>query len=222
MSGRPVCDLSLYLVVGPGDAPRHRLVDLVVDAVAGGVTMVQLRRKDSAGREFVEQARALVRVLRPLHVPLIVNDRIDVALAAGADGVHVGQGDMLPADAGRLMGDGALIGLSITSLDEARAFDDGIVDYVGVGPVFATSTKPDAAAPLGIDGTRDICEAVRGVPSVAIGGISCTNAAEVLATGVHGLAVVSAICGAPRPRVAAAELAELVRAASAANAARAW
>ena len=218
MSRRPACDLSLYLVVGPDDAPRHSLVDLVVDAVAGGVTMVQLRRKDNAGRAFLEQARVLVQVLRPLHVPLIVNDRVDVALAAGADGVHVGQEDMPAADARRLMGDGAFIGLSITSLEEAGALDGDVVDYVGVGPVFATPTKPDAATPLGIDGTRDVCRALPGVPSVAIGGVSSANAAEVLATGVHGLAVVSAICGAHHPRAAAAELAELVRAARSARA----
>lgn len=211
---RPPFDPSLYLVVGPDDAAGRDLIGLVLDAVAGGVTMVQLRQKRDAGRAFVESARALADVLRPKGVPLIVNDRVDVALAAGADGVHVGQDDMSAVDARRLIGEHALLGLSITTLAEARALDADVVDYAGVGPVFATPTKPDAAPPLGIAGTRDVCRALR-VPIVAIGGISLSNAHEVLSAGVHGLAVVSAICSAPDARVAAAGLTACVRAAMA-------
>jgi thiamine-phosphate pyrophosphorylase len=214
VSARSRCDLSVYLVVGPGDVAERSLIDVVLEAAAGGVTAVQLRWKGNAGRAFVEQTRALVRVLRPLGIPLIVNDRVDVALAAGADGVHVGQDDVSPADVRRLMGSSALVGLSVTALAEARMLDTDIVDYAGIGPVFATPTKPDAAPPLGLDGTRDVCRALR-VPSVAIGGISCTNATDVLATGVHGIAVVSAICAAEHPRAAATALALLVRAAAA-------
>lgn len=210
MSHRPTFDLSVYLVVGPGDAPGRDLIELVLDAVAGGVTMVQLRRKENSGRAFVEEAKSLVDVLRPLGIPLIVNDHVDVALAAGADGVHVGQADTPAAEARRLMGDDAIVGLSITTLAEAQLLDASLVDYAGVGPVFPTPTKLDAALPLGIDGTREICELLS-VPSVAIGGISYGNAADVLTTGAQGLAVVSAICGAVQPRTAAAALATIVR-----------
>jgi len=186
----------------------------VFAAVEGGVTAVQLRCKDYPARAFVEEARALIAELRPLGIPLIVNDRVDVALAAGADGVHVGQDDLAAADVRRMVGDDLLVGLSVTNLAEAFALDPAIVDYAGVGPVFATPTKPDAAPPLGIAGTHAVCNVLT-VPAVAIGGIGPTNAAEVLTTGVAGVAVISAICGADSPRTSAAQLAALTRAARA-------
>ncbi|CAN5878669.1 hypothetical protein BH11GEM1_BH11GEM1_32820 [soil metagenome] len=114
-------DLSLFLVIGPGDTRGRAIVDIVRAAVRGGVTAVQLRRKDDAARAFVEEARALVAVLRPLDIPLIVNDRVDIALAADADGVHVGQRDISVADVRRIGGERMLVGLSVTSLEEARA-----------------------------------------------------------------------------------------------------
>lgn len=211
MSARRPLDLSLYLVIGPdalhGRAPR----DVVLDAVAGGVTAVQLRWKGHPTRALVAEARALGAALRARGVPLFVNDRADVALAAEADGVHVGQDDLSAADVRRIAGAGLAVGLSVTSLHEARAVDARLVDYVGVGPVFATASKADAAPPLGIDGVREICRTLA-VPAVAIGGIDHANAASVLATGVRGIAVVSAICGAAQPGTAAARLAGIVRA----------
>ena len=211
---RPL-DLSLYLVVGPDDTRSRPLHDVVLAGVAGGVTAVQLRRKDHAARAFVEEARALVVALRPRGVPLIVNDRVDVALAADADGVHVGQEDLPVADVRRLVGERMVVGLSITTLAEARALDPANVDYAGVGPVFATASKPDAAPPLGLDGTRAVCEALaagaHGLPAVAIGGIGPANAAAVRDTGVAGVAVISAICAADDPAAAAAALAALMR-----------
>jgi thiamine-phosphate pyrophosphorylase len=186
----------------------------VLAAVEGGVTAVQLRRKDHSARAFVEEARALVAELRPRGIPLIVNDRVDVALAADADGVHVGQDDLPAADVRRMVGEDLIVGLSVTNVAEARALDPAIVDYAGVGPVFATPTKPDAAPPLGLGGTRAVCDVLT-VPVVAIGGIGLTNAAEVLTTGVVGVAVISAICGADHPRARAAQLAALTRAARA-------
>lgn len=219
--GRPPVDLSLYLVAGPRDTRGRPLGEVVLEAVAGGVTAVQLRRKDHAARAFVEEARALVAALRPLGVPLIVNDRVDVALAAGADGVHVGQDDVTPADARRIVGEGMLLGLSVTSVAEARALDPRVVDYAGVGPVFATPSKPDAAPALGLEGTRAASGALA-VPAVAIGGVGPANARAVLATGVAGIAVVSAICAADDPRAAAAALAAAARAARPPNATPAW
>ena len=205
----PPLDLSLYLVVGPGDTRGRPVHEVVLAAVAGGVTAVQLRRKDHAARAFVEEARALAAALRARGVPLIVNDRVDVALAAGADGVHVGQDDLPIPDVRRLVGETLVIGLSVTSVAEARALDPALVDYAGIGPVFATPSKPDAALPLGLDGTRAVCGVCDGlaVPTVAIGGIGAANAAVVQGTGVRGLAVISAVCAADDPRSAAAALA---------------
>lgn len=199
-------DLSVYLIVGP-EATRGRAVhDVVAAAVDGGATAVQLRWKDAPARAFVEEARRLVSLLRPRGVPLIVNDRVDVAIAAGADGIHVGQEDMAPADARRMVGPDMLLGLSITCRDDVAGLDPAIVDYAGVGPVFATPSKADATPPLGLAETAAITRAL-GVPAVAIGGIGIANARHVLDTGVEGLAVISAICGADDPRGAAAALA---------------
>jgi thiamine-phosphate pyrophosphorylase len=210
VSVRPPLDLSVYLVVGPDVTAGRPVPDLVLDAVQGGVTAVQLRWKDGATRAFVEEARALVALLRPLGIPLIVNDRVDVALAAEADGVHVGQSDMAAADVRRLVGPKAIVGLSVTNLHEGRALDAAVVDYAGVGPVFATPTKTDATPPLGLARTAEICRALA-VPAVAIGGIGHDNAAHLRAAGIHGVAVVSAICGDHSPRAAAARLAALMR-----------
>jgi thiamine-phosphate pyrophosphorylase len=209
MTVRAPLDLSLFLVIGPGDTRGRPIVDIVRAAVRGGVTAVQLRRKDDAAGAFVEEARALVAELRPLDIPLIVNDRVDVALAADADGVHVGQQDMSVADVRRIGGERMLVGLSVTSMDEARAVPAYGVNYVGVGPVFATVSKPDAAAPLGVEGTRGVC-AVLSVPCVAIGGVGIDNIDAVLSTGVAGVAVISAICAAASPHAAAVELSERI------------
>lgn len=207
-------DLSLYLVVGPEFVRDGSIRDVVLAAVAGGATAVQLRWKEGSTRAFIDEARGLMATLRPLNIPLIINDRVDVALAAGADGVHVGQADMDPRDARRLIGDSAMLGLSVSSLADAQLLDASIVDYAGVGPVLATPSKTDATPPLGIPGTQQVLGALH-VPSVAIGGITCANAADVLSTGADGLAVISAICGAAHPGEAAAALAAQVRAARA-------
>ena len=213
-TGNRELNFSLYLVIGPDDTRGRPLREIVLAAVEGGVTAVQLRCKDYSARAFVEEARALVAELRPRGIPLIVNDRVDVALAVGADGVHVGQDDLPAADVRRMVGKDLLVGLSVTNVAEAFALDPRVVDYAGVGPVFATPTKPDAAPPLGLGGTRAVCD-ILAVPAVAIGGIGLTNAREVLTTGVAGVAVISAICGADSPRESARQLAALARAAHA-------
>ena len=197
--------LRLYLVTDRSFLGGRRLEDVVQEAVSGGVTMVQLREKDISTREFIALARDLKAVLGPLGVPLIINDRVDVALAAGADGVHIGQSDMLYTDARRLLGPDRIIGLSVENfaqIEEANALD---VDYIGVSPVFATPTKTDTAQPFGIEGLR---EAVRmsAHPTVAIGGMNAACAEAVMATGTDGMAVVSAIMGSADPRSAAAQL----------------
>jgi thiamine-phosphate pyrophosphorylase len=151
----------------------------------------------------------LLGLLRPLGVPLIINDRVDVALAAGADGVHVGQDDMDPRDVRKLIGPDKILGLSVTGADEARTARGMPVDYLGAGPVFATATKKDAGAPQGLSGLATML-ALAEVPVVAIGAITTDNAAAVMDAGASGLAVVSAICSAPDPRAAAQVLRRIV------------
>lgn len=207
---RPPFDLGVYLVTDRPALLGRDLLEVVAAAVAGGASLVQLREKAAATREFVELARAVLAVTRPRGVPLLVNDRLDVALAAGADGVHVGQDDMHPADVRALLGPDALIGLSVTGEAETRAAAGLPVDYLGAGPVFATATKKDAGAPQGLAGLSRMV-ALAEVPVVAIGAITLANAASVLATGVAGLAVVSAVCSADDPAVAAAALRRIVR-----------
>jgi thiamine-phosphate pyrophosphorylase len=201
--------LRLCLVTDAAACAPRDLADVVRAAVRGGVTCVQLREKDLATRAFVARACLLREVLSeaPRKVPLIVNDRVDVALACGADGVHVGQSDM-PATLVRRMLPEAIIGLSVESLADVRAVaDQGLpVDYLGVSPVFATPTKADAAPALGLAGLAAI-RALTRLPLVAIGGIGHANAAAVFAAGADGLAVVSAICAAADPEGAARRLA---------------
>jgi thiamine-phosphate pyrophosphorylase len=208
MRGQPL-DLGLYLVTDRAACQGRDLLDVVAAAVAGGVSLVQLREKTTATRDFVALARALVALLRPLGVPLVVNDRVDVALAAGADGVHVGQDDMHPTDVRALLGPDRIVGLSVTGQDETRAAQGLPVDYLGAGPVFATATKPDAGAPQGLAGLAAML-ALAEVPVVGIGAITAANAEAVLAAGASGLAVVSAICSASDPRAAAAALRRIV------------
>ena len=201
--------LRLYLVTDRGLAMGRDMLDIVREAVAGGVTMVQLREKDCPMRDFVALGRELVALLRPLGVPLIINDRVDVALACDADGVHIGQSDMPYDIARRLLGPDRIIGLSVESMDDIVAANALDVDYVGVSPVFATSTKTDTARPFGLDG---LLEAVRLSvhPTVAIGGMNARTAADVMACGTDGIAVVSAIVSAESPREAARELIDLL------------
>lgn len=210
---RPVLDLGVYLVTDRPALLGRALLPVVAAAVAGGASVVQLREKTASTREFVELARAVRDVTKPRGVPLLINDRLDVALAAGADGVHVGQDDMDPRDVRALLGPKAYIGLSVTGEDEARAAAGMPVDYLGAGPVFATSTKKDAGAPQGLDGLKRMI-ALAEVPVVAIGAITRDNAAAVLSAGAAGLAVVSAICSATDPEEAARQLRRIVRGAA--------
>lgn len=202
---RPRRDWSLYLVTDRGLAGARSLRDVVAAAIRGGVTAVQLREKQCGTREFVALARALKAVTAPCGVPLIVNDRVDVALAAGADGVHVGQSDMDCRDVRRLLGPDAIVGLSVETMEQAEQTAASDVDYLGISPIFATPTKTDTAAEWGLDGLAALRRASRQV-LVAIGGIHASNAAKVIAAGADGIAVVSAICAAPDPEAAARDL----------------
>lgn len=199
-------DLSLYLVTSSAMTGADRLVDVVLDAVAGGVTIVQLREPERPDREIVALGRDLADALRGTGVPLIIDDRVDLVETIGADGAHVGQSD-LPADAARrILGPHALLGLSAHTPEQARvAADGGDVDHLGIGAAWDTTTKDVGRPPLGPEGVRAVAQA-SDLPSVAIGGIDLTRVPLLVGTGVQGVAVVSAICAAPDPRRAAADL----------------
>ncbi len=209
---RTPVDYGLYLVTDRPLALGRPLEAVVAAAVAGGCTVVQLREKQACTREFLTLACALRSLLVPRGIPLVVNDRIDVALACGADGVHLGQDDMPCAGARRLLGDRVIVGVSVSTVEEARRAEAEGADYLGVGPIFATPTKPDSPAPTGLDGLTAIRRATR-LPLVGIGAVNASNAAEVIAAGAEGVAVVSAIMSAEDPERAARELLRAVRAA---------
>ncbi|UTV86610.1 thiamine phosphate synthase [Cobetia amphilecti] len=195
-------DLSLYLVTDPALCAERGLEATVMAAVRGGVSVVQLRDKHASDEEMIAQAIRLKSLLDEYEVPLIINDRIEVALASGADGLHIGQSDGDPVEARRRLGEDALIGLSVQTLEQLKAVDVERIDYLGLGPVHATPTKPDHAAPLGIEGLTQLVRSSP-LPTVAIGGISLANAGEVMTSGTDGLAVVSALCSAEDPAAAA-------------------
>jgi thiamine-phosphate pyrophosphorylase len=198
--------LRLYLVTDADLCLHHTMSEVIRLSVAGGATCVQLREKGLGTRAFVERARALKALLSTLAepVPLIINDRLDVALACGADGVHVGQSDM-PVEVVRAHLPRAIVGLSVESVEDARASAGLDVDYLGVSPVFATPTKTDTAPALGLSGLAAI-RALGDTPLVGIGGLNAANAAEVIRAGADGIAVVSALCAAEDPEAAARDL----------------
>lgn len=181
------------------------LADVVAAAVQGGVSCVQLREKNLSTREFLAQALMLKKLLAPHGVPLVINDRIDIALACDAEGVHLGQSDLPVDKARRLLPPGIFIGLSVESLEEVLHSATLPLDYLGVSPIFATPTKTDTKHAWGLDGLAAVRAATR-LPLVAIGGIHAGNAREVLRAGADSLAVVSVLCAAEDPRGAAANL----------------
>jgi thiamine-phosphate pyrophosphorylase len=203
-------DLSLYLVLDPDLCAPVGMIETARRAVAGGATIVQLRHKTATTAELIEIGNGLKSALADTGVPLIVNDDVDAALAINADGVHVGQQDVAARHIRRRIGPSKILGLSIGSEAEADAVDPHLVDYVGIGPVFPTETKPGHAPPIGIDGLGALARRI-GLPSVAIGGLKLAHIDYVLASGAKGLAVVSAICGHPDPEQAAYDLATEIR-----------
>ncbi|MFR9620742.1 MAG: thiamine phosphate synthase [Rikenellaceae bacterium] len=208
---RASIDLSLYLVTDSGLTRGRDLRDVVREAVEGGVTIVQLREKEMATGDFVALARDLKIILDPYGVPLIINDRVDVALAADADGVHIGQLDMAYEDVRRLLGEDKIVGLSTENLVEVEEANSLDVDYIGISPVYDTQTKTDTSPAFGLEGCRRAVELTRHA-TVAIGGMNMSTVGAVVATGVDGVAVVSAIVSADDPRAASQELLAAVRA----------
>jgi thiamine-phosphate pyrophosphorylase len=210
-------DVRLNAIVDPERANGRPLVDLARLVVAGGATLIQLRDKHGTTRRMIDEARAIKAALAGTGVPLVVNDRVDVALVAQADGVHVGQDDMPVEDARRLLGPKAIIGLSIKTVALANAAPVDQLDYVGVGGVYATTSKDNPDPPIGVAGLRDIVSAFRArrrdLPVCAIAGIDARNAAPVIAAGADGVAVISALSMQADPQIAARELRRVVDAA---------
>ncbi len=209
-------DLRLYALIDPAVAGGRSLGD-IAKRIAASTTLVQLRDKHGSTRQLVEDARELTMVLAPLDIPLLINDRVDVALAAEADGVHIGQDDMSPADARLLLGKTAIIGLSVSTLEQAKAAPLELLDYVGIGGVYGTTSKEDAKTPIGLSGFNAVANAIRArdpkFPICGIAGINQSNAANVIMQGADGVAVISALSLAPDPTVAARDLLSAVDAA---------
>ena len=185
-------DWRVYVIA---DASRDRgrsHLEIAEAAIRGGATAIQLRMKDEPARLMVGTARRLATLCQTAGVTFIVNDRVDVAMIVEADGVHVGQDDLPAEDVRRLLGRGVLLGVSAATVQEARAAERAGADYLGVGAIYATATKADAGAPVGLARIRELRRAV-GLPLVAIGGITADNAAQVIAAGAQGVAVVSAV-----------------------------
>ena len=207
-------DLRLYALVDPDRSGGHDLAALTGELVAGGATLVQLRDKTGSTLRMIEEARAIKQALSGTFVPLLINDRVDVALAAGADGVHVGWDDMPVAEARRLLGREAIIGLSIKTPEQVNAAPLELLDYVCIGGVFETMSKNNPEPPVRPDGFARLAEMVRarapGMPVGAIAGIDDSNAGEVIAAGADGIAVISALSLAQDPKGAAERLRAIV------------
>ena len=196
---------GLYLVTDRDLCGEKSLEDVVLESVKGGVSCVQLREKDISTRLFVSEAQRIKKLLEPYQIPLIINDRIDVALACGAEGVHIGQEDMPYAIARKLMGHKAIIGLSVETWEDVEESQRLDVDYIGVSPVFATLTKTDTKGAWGLEGLAKIKKISRH-PVVAIGGLNESNVRETVLAGADCIAVVSALCAASDPEAAARKL----------------
>jgi thiamine-phosphate pyrophosphorylase len=201
---RPL-DLSLYLVTHRGDLPLEEFFRIIRQSIEGGVKIVQLREKESSAYEMIAMGKHLLSFLKPLGIPLIINDRVDVAHAVQADGVHLGQSDLKVAEARAILGNQAIIGLSVETVEQALAASEEEVDYLAASPVFATQTKNDCNKPWGLNGLKALCSITRH-PIVAIGGIVEDNIENVLNCGVGGVAVISALFKAPCPTAAAIAL----------------
>ena len=193
---------GIYLVADVDYLAKRNLIDVVLQAVSGGVTAVQLRAKHLDGRAYLELATELKKALAGLQTPLLLNDRVDIALAAGVDGVHLGQSDLPVAFAREMLGDEAIIGVSVETLAEVEEANNLPVSYIAASPVFDTSSKMDTAAAWGLVGLARVCELSRH-PVCAIGGLNSANLGAIRAAGVQYAAIISAICGENDPKTAA-------------------
>ena len=200
-----LADRLRLIVVTDADCGGRDLASVVRAALRGGAPAIQLRMKDAAAREMVEMAQALLAETRPAGALLFVNDRVDVAVIAGADGAHVGQDDLPVSAARRVSPPGFLLGVSAESVELALQAEAEGADYVGVGPVYATGSKADAGEPIGLGRIAEVAAAVK-IPVVGIGGIAVGNARAVVESGAAGVAVISAVMRADDPESATRDL----------------
>jgi thiamine-phosphate pyrophosphorylase len=212
MYERQKIDYSLYLVTDRALSLGRSNLEVIEAAVSGGVTLVQLREKEASTQDFYQEGLNIKDYLEAARIPLIINDRIDVALALDADGVHLGQEDM-PVDVARkILGPCKIIGASAFTTQEAVAAESMGADYLGLSPIFVTTTKPELVAEIGLEGISSLKQAVK-IPIVGIGSMHQSNAYEAVRAGLDGVAVVSAICSQEDPKAAAAAIkAEVMRA----------
>ncbi|EME29142.1 Thiamine-phosphate synthase [Galdieria sulphuraria] len=199
-------DYSLYLVTSGTDKDIDCLLEKVKAALSGGVTILQYRDKHNSTRDMIRMGKELLHLAHSFQVPLLLNDRVDVALAIDADGVHIGQDDMPLVMARRLLGYGKIIGVSVGNEEEAIVAEQQGANYVGVGSIFATFSKADAGEPIGLQALRSIASAVSSIPVIAIGGINEQNASQCIQNGAKGVAVISAILSSNDPQQAAINL----------------
>ncbi len=196
----------LYLVTDELERCRHGLLETVKRAVEGGVSIVQYRSEKLNHEQQREQVLPVQRYLRSVGIPLIINDNVQLAVEIDADGIHIGQNDMPVPEARALIGPDKILGLTVTTPEQMAAVDTELVDYLGCGPVFPTITKDDAPPPMGVAGWSELAR-MSPLPVVAIGGLNRERTAAIRATGLAaGVAVVSAICAAENPTLAAKEL----------------
>ncbi len=203
-------DHSLYVITDAKLSRGRSNRAVIAAAIRGGATIVQYRAKNTSTRQMIEEALELRELCHAQGIPLIINDRVDVALAVDADGVHVGQDDMPAAFARRLIGPGKILGVSAENVKEAQTAIAEGADYLGVGAVFATGTKADAGEPIGLQGLMRVARA-SAVPIVGIAGINAKNAASVIRAGAVGVAVISAVVSADDVESAVRELRRIVR-----------
>lgn len=207
--GRKDAEWSVYVITDRRAAGERSIVHVVHAAIRGGATAVQLREKESSTRQMIQLGHELHELTREAGIPLIVNDRVDVALALNAEGVHVGQDDLPAPMARRLIGTERILGVSAGTVKEALEAERDGADYLGVGDVYGTPSKPDTGVPIGVEGLAAVAKAVA-IPTVAIGGITTDNAEAVIEAGAAGVAVISAVIGANDPEAAARQLRETV------------
>ncbi len=200
---------GVYLVTDRGLCGGRPLEEIVIQALKGGISFVQLREKEISTRSFVEEAGRIKELLEPYKVPLIINDRVDVAVACGAEGVHIGQEDMPYEIVRKIMGEKAIIGLSVETWEDVVASQKLDVNYIGISPIFATPTKTDTKGAWGLEGIARI-KAFSRHPLVAIGGINESNVREIVMAGAQCIAVVSAICASPDPEAVARRINEII------------
>ncbi|WP_025028738.1 thiamine phosphate synthase [Caldalkalibacillus mannanilyticus] len=206
-------DFHLYVITGEQFYPQQEYLAVIEEAILGGADIVQLREKNKTKKELLEMAKKLKELCSKYHVPFIVNDHIDIALAVDADGIHLGQDDLPLSEARRILGSEKIIGISTHAIEEAIEAERNGADYIGVGPIYETKSKVDVVDPVGLSYIKEVVSQTK-IPFVAIGGIKLHNLDKVLEAGAQRICVISAIVGAENVKEAASQFSSRIRAAN--------